>query len=104
MASSDYFYARDPLPFNNQSFTLQQVDIYPNPATQDINVRLHVSEPAATSITIYDLQGRVMLTRDLGIVNSQITEILRVDQYPSGAYLIRAKANKEIVTRRFIKP
>ena len=82
---------------------MQQVEIYPNPAIEEINVRLYLNEPAATSITIYDFQGRVMLSRDLGVINSQITENLGVDQYPSGMFLIRVKANQEIVTRRFLK-
>jgi len=106
MASSDYFYAKDPPPpsiIGNQTFTMQQVDIYPNPAIEEIKVRLYLNEPAATSITIYDFQGRVMLTRDLGVVNTQIIESLRVDQYPSGTFLIRVKANQEVLTRRFIK-
>jgi len=68
-----------------------------------INVRISLNRPADASITIYDFQGRVMLTRELSNVNSQIIETLRIDQYPSGAYLIRAKANNEIVTHRFVK-
>ena len=45
-----------------------------------------------------------MMTKELGVMHSQITETLSVDQYPAGTYLIRAQANDEIVTKRFIKP
>jgi hypothetical protein len=47
--------------------------------------------------------GREMLYRDLGVA-TQVSEEIPLDRYPAGTYLIRAKANDEIITERFIKP
>ena len=104
--SSNYFTARDPFfaANINQTFTFQQVEFYPNPVIDNINVRIKLGKSTAANITIFDFQGRVMMTKDLGVVNSQIVESLPVASYPSGAYLIRATAGQEMVTSRFIIP
>jgi len=101
--SSDYFVSREPVFPVNQGGTLQQVDFYPIPANREINVRLQVHQPAQASVTIYDFTGQVLLHQELGMVQSQLTKTLPVDQFPTGTYLIRARANDEVVTRRFIK-
>jgi hypothetical protein len=104
-ASSDYFNAQAPLAAATRDLNLsfQQVEFYPNPAINDINVSIAVNQPAITSITIFDFQGRIIQSKNLGTVYSQVTENINVSSYPSGTYLIRASANDEIVTRRFVK-
>jgi hypothetical protein len=104
-ASSDYYHAEEPMRVSPGAggFTLSQFDHYPNPAVDQLNVGVAVNQPAATSITIYDFKGQVMMSRDLGVVKSTTTERLRVDQYPAGVYLIRIKAGDEVLTRRFVK-
>jgi hypothetical protein len=104
LASSDYFYAEELLSLRKDgSSTLQQLDVYPNPATSDVTSRLTLNELAATSFTIYDFLGRVLITRNTGLANTQITETISIDKLPSGTYLVSVKANDEIITRRLIK-
>ena len=102
--ASDYFFAEDPyIPLAGNS-SIRQVEFYPNPAINDINVRLYLAEPAEAEISIYDFTGRILRTENLGTVYSSATHKLSVQELPAGTYLIRAKADNEIVTRRFIKP
>jgi hypothetical protein len=104
--SSDYFYAEDPplttVTPGNQTLSMQQLDIYPNPVADNLHVRLSLNEPASTSITIFDFQGRVIENRELGVVQSQLTENININHLPSGTFLIRIRANQELITRRFI--
>ena len=102
VSTSDFFYAEDP-PLFNQAFTFRQVEFYPNPAPKHIKVRILLNQPAATSVSIYDFMGRELLYRDLGVA-TQVFEEIPLDRYPAGTYLIRAKADDEIITQRFIKP
>jgi hypothetical protein len=44
-----------------------------------------------------------MQSEEMGMVNDSNVKTLSVDQYPQGVYIIRAKVNNEIVTKRFIK-
>jgi len=103
IVSSDYFQSREPILPLGTNGTFYQVEFYPVPVQNEINYRITLNEPAATTVTIYDFTGKVLLTRELGVVRSFATEALPFAEYPTGAYLIRAKANNEIVTRRFIK-
>ena len=106
-ASSDYYHVEEPAMSIAHSaksfFVLSHFNYYPNPAVDQLNVEVAVNQPAVTSITIYDFKGQVMMSQDLGVVNSTITTQLPVDQYPAGIYLIRIKAGDEVLTRRFVK-
>ena len=102
-ASSDDFFAKDPPISGTGSYTMSQVDVYPIPAVEHVNVRLIVNEAASTSMKIYDFQGRLMETKEVGMVNNQIIESVNISQYPSGNYLLQITANQEVITRRFIK-
>jgi hypothetical protein len=102
VSSSDYFYAKDPpAPIVlSENFT---VEFYPNPAVDYLNVRLSLAEPSKAMLSIYDFQGRLMDSKEMSAIQSLHSESLEIAHYPAGTYLIRAKANNEIITRRFIK-
>jgi hypothetical protein len=101
--SSDYFIADDPF-FGVNEYLIRQVEFYPNPAINDLNVKLWTGQPAEAELSIYDLTGRIIKKQSLGKVSPISTHSISVRELPSGTYLIRAKADDEIVTRRFIKP
>ena len=101
--SSDNFVAKDPLAYLVDNAVIKHVEFYPNPAVNDINVRLSLAQPGQMELAIYDLAGRVVLSEQLGVINYQLTHSISVRDLSAGTYLIRAKANDEIVTRRFIK-
>ena len=106
-ASSDYFYAKDPVTMvnnsNKENQTFQQVEFFPNPAIDQLKIRLLLNKPSQTEITIFDLNGQIVLARNLGLVNTQITEEVKVDDFTPGVYIIRTKVEDEMVTQRFIK-
>ena len=104
LASSDYFYVeKPPIWTADNTTTLGGVDIYPNPVVEDVNIRLLVKEPANTTFILYDSHGRLIQTKELGMISSQTIESMNLSSYPSGTYLIRIKTNNEIVTRRLLK-
>ena len=102
--SSDYFIADDPFFGMTSEYLIRQIEFYPNPAINDLNVRLWTAQPAEAELSIYDFTGRIVKTQALGQVSQVSTHSISVRELPSGTYLIRAKADDEIVTRRFIKP
>ncbi len=106
-ASSDYFEATDPRPYARSldpNLTFQQFEFYPNPVIVDMQVKMAVSQPTSVLLEIYDFHGKRIQSKNLGVVYSQASENLDVESYPSGIYLLRAKAGDEIITRRFLKP
>ena len=73
------------------------VDVFPNPASEVINVRLD-ADLGAAEVTIRDLQGRIVLQRS-GVRNSVV---LPVGELAAGAYLVRVAAAAGVTDRKVV--
>ena len=73
-----------------------QINIYPNPATESIFIS-NIKEEKI-NLTIYDIQGRIVLEET--IYENQSINIKSLEK---GVYQIKLEGNKTIETRRFIK-
>ncbi|MCP4439283.1 MAG: T9SS type A sorting domain-containing protein, partial [Aureispira sp.] len=67
-------------------------NIYPNPATNQLNIE---TDATIESIEIYSLVGK--------LVQREKTASFSVQNLENGAYILRAKTNKGLVHKRFIK-
>ena len=75
-----------------------QLSIYPNPATDQLFVRLD-GIVTKTNVVIYDFSGRIVATQALS--NKSIT----VTNLPAGMYLVKAfdEQQNELGVAKFIK-
>jgi glutaredoxin len=73
--------------------------LVPNPATGKVNILFNNMQLNTTSISILDLSGRTLLTRDL---NRGETEI-NIATLPQGVYIVRAMQNGKIYTAKLEK-
>ncbi len=83
---------------NNQA--LSSTIIYPNPATNSINVSLGENSKNVTSIKLYDLQGKLM------IENNKITkdvETINLSDLSNGVYILCIKTNNEEKNYKIVK-
>lgn len=69
--------------------------VFPNPATDMVNVQLLLNEAQDVNMTIFDLQGRVVARRDFEKVSNEIIT-LPVNELPAGTYYIRLATPKGI--------
>ncbi|MCX7743359.1 MAG: FG-GAP-like repeat-containing protein [Flavobacteriales bacterium] len=60
--------------------------IYPNPATNWVNVEFNVSETAPAQLEVTDMTGRKVVLIDLGTVHGKVTRILQTDGFAQGVY------------------
>jgi CubicO group peptidase (beta-lactamase class C family) len=74
------------------------MEVYPNPASDHINIILPEKQDIST-IEIIDLNGRIV--RIIQLNSSQAT--LDVSDLPSGMYIIQATASTEMITRKIMK-
>jgi hypothetical protein len=74
---------------------LSQVSLYPNPATDFVNIQLP-NTVEMKSIAVYDVLGKV-------VANSAINNQINVSQFNSGVYMINIETNQGTVTRKIIK-
>lgn len=76
-----------------------QLVIYPNPASNEINIRLDRNEGTRTDIRLFDLSGRVVLTETnvtLGFANHSIA----LDELTAGMYVLEVSSGNEKVSKK----
>jgi hypothetical protein len=78
----------------NNDNILNGVIIYPNPASSVLNIE----NAENSSIEIYDLLGRVILSEN----NISLNKQLNVSSFSTGTYLIKISNNGQIKTDKFI--
>ncbi len=70
-----------------------QVNVYPNPATDEINISFGEMSTLNTSVAVYDLAGKLMFTKNLTSEGS--TQKLSVVELPDGLYnVVITKGNE----------
>ncbi len=74
--------------------------LYPNPATDKINIELSVHNQRITSLNILDLQGKEVLKLESNSAQQKID----ISNLSSGVYLIKGKTNLgQDFSRKFVK-
>lgn len=81
----------------NENEALQALALYPNPATESINLQLTGIQ--IREVRISDINGRVLYTKNTG---SEIISI-PVEQLRPGVYLVQVHTDAGTAVRRFIK-
>ncbi len=84
-----------PLSINNEGDLI----VYPNPATDHIFIRL-VEDTKAASISIIDLIGQEVLSRELSSFSSSVP--ISISELPEGIYVCRAIWNNKEVIKKFV--
>lgn len=62
------------------------VSVYPNPATNWVNVEFNLTESATAQLEVSDMTGRKVVVMDWGTVNGKITRTLQTDGFAQGVY------------------
>jgi len=79
-----------------------EVAIYPVPADDQIKAEAKLRAPENIIIQIHDIQGRVILSRKLGTVES-INESFSVKELPPSIYFCTIKGEKTNMVKKFVK-
>ncbi len=80
-------------------FALQAM--YPNPFNPSLNIRYETGEATQVSVTIFDLQGRELMTLTDDQHQSGSHELVwQADHLPSGVYLVQVKSNRGLVLKK----
>jgi len=74
---------------------LSQVSLFPNPATDIVNIQLP-NTVEMKSIAVYDVLGKV-------VVNSATNNQINVSQLNHGVYMVNIETNQGTVTKKIIK-
>ena len=84
------------------SYDLSKMLIYPNPASQEINIQFQTNSSEQVTITLFDLQGRKVFrtvdSSDLGVYQKTIN----VRMLANGIYILKATQGNQSTSLRLI--
>ncbi len=84
---------------------LASFDVFPNPATDRVSVRLQPLSSGEHDITIYTIQGHPIQHKVVhATVNSRLeVDFEQLDDYPTGLYFIVVRKDGQSATKKLIK-
>jgi hypothetical protein len=90
--------------FPNPNETTETMLVFPNPATNHMNLAVSNSSMGTMTISIIDVQGKLFYTEKINKAATQLTTPINVSQLPNGTYFLLANFNKSTqINTRFIK-
>jgi hypothetical protein len=86
---------------NSVASTLSEanVQVYPNPAKNDIVVSMNFNEMTDATLTLVDMTGKTIFTKDLGKTNN-FSEKINVSNLAKGLYQVNIKTSNGIVSKK----
>ncbi|MFI5203787.1 MAG: T9SS type A sorting domain-containing protein [Flavobacteriales bacterium] len=85
---------------NENTTTLTNLSVFPNPANADVNISIHLSASALVKIEMLDITGRLIQTvANENMQQGSVTKTVSTASFSEGNYLIRVTAN-DMVTQQ----
>lgn len=81
-----------------------QLNIYPNPVEEELNLDFTLKEPTDISYNITDLNGKVITEKNLGKLNSgEHIYSISTDDLSKGGYFVNVSKGGAIYSKKIIK-
>lgn len=90
--------------FVNTNETLTEIasSIYPNPASAVAQVELNLEVASEVNITIMDVTGKVVASRDYGTVQGNQVFPIQVTNFTNGMYMVHITTDNGVSTKRLM--
>ncbi len=85
-----------------QIFTSQKVIVYPNPATEEVNILVETPVQGKVSFTIYNALGKKIATQST-YVSGKTPVTFDTRKLPKGTYFVKMEGNNINQTVKFVK-
>lgn len=88
---------------NDLGGILESMTVFPNPLSDQGFIRFELERPTDVQYELYDAQGRLVLSRDLGTQFAGANTIeIQAGQLPAGTYYARLRSNEGTAVRSVI--
>ena len=84
----------------NQTFS--GMKMYPNPATESVNITFSSEEGANAVLSVMNLMGQTVYNMNVEVNEGYNMVTLPVNQLPAGVYMVNIKSNKGTTTQKLI--
>lgn len=82
---------------------LQQLQLFPNPSLDYLNITLNNDQNTDLDVTIFDLLGRRQHHTRIAKTTAQLSERINVSALPYGAYVVEVKQGEDRIVRKILK-
>jgi hypothetical protein len=76
--------------------------VYPNPATDVLNIEVNASQASEMSINVYNIMGQNVMSKNVNITTGMNTRSISTSELNSGIYFVTVKANGFENTMKFV--
>lgn len=80
-----------------------QLNVFPNPASDQINIQLNLSTNTNGSLLLCDLTGKVLQQFANGMLDTQANYTLSLEEYPIGMYLLKLVTDQGTTAKKIVK-
>ena len=84
----------DEIKYNNN------IAVYPNPATDEVNIKLLLTQFADVNIELLDLTGKTILSENVSSSVSNNNYVIDVNSVPSGMYIVKVTNGDNVSTSK----
>lgn len=94
------------LPLTTGTNKTSQMELFPNPASYQLNIRTRFAETADENVQmiIHDLSGKIILSQSISVLPGEwMAHLLNIGQLSTGVYFVRLNIGADILTKRFVK-
>lgn len=86
----------------NHESALLSVNLFPNPSAENIHVNLNLKSEQKVSLELLDVTGKLIVSKDLGILNGASSQLLNVSGITKGIYFVKVISEKGTEVRKII--
>lgn len=86
----------------NHESALLSVNVFPNPLAENIHVNLNLKSEQKVSLELLDVTGKLIVSKDLGILNGASSQLLNVSGITKGIYFVKVISEKGTEVRKII--
>ncbi|MFN7313457.1 MAG: T9SS type A sorting domain-containing protein [Bacteroidota bacterium] len=89
---------------DNKEYTIENVEIYPNPFTASLSIKLNAAVAGDAQLTIADLSGRLLAQQTLALVDGTNTISLNnLEGLNKGIYFVKITYNNQTKVYKLVK-
>ena len=86
----------------NNSSIINSLELYPNPASQNLNINIQSKQNANAQLRIFDVSGKEMFINDIKITKGETLQKIDVSKFAKGIYVIQLTDADGSVIGKFV--
>lgn len=87
---------------NEEPIALESLDVYPNPAGDQVTLALQLADAQNVQVQVYDVMGRMVAAQSYGIMSGQQWLPLQTNTLSNGVYSLQIAVGDGVVTRKLV--